>query len=84
MKLARGTTLLVLLAFCFAYNQVQAEGVERPNVLFIAIDDLNDWIGCLDGHSQAKTPNIDRLAKSGVLFTNAHCQAPICLSLIHI
>ena len=58
MKLARGTTILVLLAFCFAYNQVQAEEVERPNVLFIAIDDLNDWIGCLDGHSQAKTPNI--------------------------
>ena len=78
MKLAGGTTLLVLLAFCFAYSQVQAEEVERPNVLFIAIDDLNDWIGCLDGHSQAKTPNIDRLAKSGVLFTNAHCQAPIC------
>ena len=78
MKLAGGTTLLVLLAFCFAYSQVQAEEVERPNVLFIAIDYLNDWIGCLDGHSQAKTPNIDRLAKSGVLFTNAHCQAPIC------
>mgnify|MGYP003337480104 FL=1 len=57
---------------------MQAEEVDRPNVLFIAIDYLNDWIGCLDGHSQAKTPNIDRLAKSGVLFTNAHCQAPIC------
>ncbi len=50
----------------------------RPNVLFIAIDDLNDWVGCLDGHPNAKTPNIDSLAERGVLFTNAHCQAPIC------
>lgn len=51
---------------------------ERPNVLMIVIDDLNDWVGCLGGHPQAKTPHIDRLAKRGMLFTNAHCQAPIC------
>ena len=50
----------------------------RPNVLLIAIDDLNDWVGCLAGHPQIRTPHIDRLAKRGVLFTNAHCQAPIC------
>lgn len=63
------------------------------HVLMITIDDLNDWIGCLSdpadpkkanghvtgrGHPQAKTPNLDRLAKRGILFTNAHCQAPIC------
>jgi arylsulfatase A-like enzyme len=51
---------------------------EKPNVLFIAMDDLNDWIGGLGGHPQAKTPNIDRLAASGMLFTNAHCAAPSC------
>jgi arylsulfatase A-like enzyme len=51
---------------------------EKPNVLFISVDDLNDWIGCLGGHPQAKTPNIDRLADSGMLFTNAHCPAPAC------
>ena len=51
---------------------------EKPNVLFIAIDDLNDWIGCLGGHPDVRTPNIDRLAKRGVLFTNAHCAAPAC------
>ena len=51
---------------------------ERPNVLFIAVDDLNDWIGCLGGHPQALTPNMDRLAARGVLFTNAHCAAPAC------
>ena len=51
---------------------------ERPNVLFIAIDDQNDWIGYLGGHPQVKTPNIDRLAASGTAFMNAHCQAPLC------
>ncbi|MCA9115429.1 MAG: sulfatase-like hydrolase/transferase, partial [Planctomycetaceae bacterium] len=45
----------------------------RPNVLFLAIDDLNDWVGCLGGHPQAKTPHIDRLAARGVLFASAHC-----------
>jgi arylsulfatase A-like enzyme len=51
---------------------------KKPNVLFIAIDDLNDWVGCLGGHPQARTPNLDRLAARGVLFANAHCQAPLC------
>lgn len=50
----------------------------RPNVLFIAVDDLNDWEGCLGGHPQAKTPHMDRLAARGTLFTNAHTQAPLC------
>lgn len=50
----------------------------RPNVLFIAIDDQNDWIGCMGGHPQVKTPAIDALAKRGTLFANAHCQAPLC------
>jgi len=51
---------------------------ERPNILLIAIDDLNDWVTCLGGHPQAKTPHIDGLAGRGVLFANAHCQAPVC------
>ena len=53
-------------------------GNDRPNLLLLSIDDLNDWVGCMGGHAQAKTPNIDRLAQRGVLFTNAHCQAPLC------
>lgn len=53
-------------------------GKGRPNVLLITIDDLNDWVVGLGGHPQSVTPNIERLAKRGVLFTNAHCQAPIC------
>lgn len=50
----------------------------KPNVLFIAVDDLNDWVGCLGGHPQAKTPNMDRLAACGTLFSNAHVQSPLC------
>ncbi|MEW6355380.1 MAG: sulfatase [Planctomycetota bacterium] len=50
----------------------------KPNVLFIAIDDLNDWTGCLGGHPDTKTPHIDRLAARGVLFQNAFCAAPVC------
>lgn len=68
---------LVTLAVLGAWSG-PAWGAERPNVLFVAIDDLNDWIGCLGGHPQAHTPNIDRLAKRGILFTNAHCASPAC------
>jgi arylsulfatase A-like enzyme len=50
----------------------------RRNVLFLAIDDQNDWIGCMGGHPQVKTPHIDAVARRGTLFTNAHCQAPLC------
>lgn len=50
---------------------------ERPNVLFIAIDDLRNWMGCM-GDTQAQTPNLDRLAARGTLFTHAYCAAPWC------
>jgi arylsulfatase A-like enzyme len=66
--------LLLALITCWPISLSAA----RPNVLFIAIDDLNDWVGCMGGHPQARTPNLDRLASSGVLFTNAHCPAPAC------
>ncbi|MDF1823606.1 MAG: sulfatase [Verrucomicrobiales bacterium] len=51
---------------------------EKPNVLFISIDDLNDYISPLDNHPGIQTPNFDRLAKRSVTFTNAHCAAPAC------
>jgi arylsulfatase A-like enzyme len=50
----------------------------RPNVLFIAIDDLNHWVGHLGRQPQTRTPHIDRWAKSGVTFTRAYCTAPAC------
>lgn len=69
MKWIRSILVLGLLA---------GTAAAKPNILLISIDDLNDWVGCMGGHPQAKTPNIDRLAKRGVLFTNAHCQSPVC------
>jgi arylsulfatase A-like enzyme len=57
---------------------IAAARARQPNLLFIAIDDLNDWIGCLGGHPDIRTPHLDRLASRGVLFTNAHCAAPLC------
>lgn len=51
---------------------------EYPNVLMLIVDDLNDWIGPLGGHANTKTPNIDRLASKGTVFTNAHAPAPLC------
>ncbi len=66
-------------AFSMPYSAFSANSSkDRPNVLFMAIDDLNDWVGCLGGHPDIKTPNLDRLAGRGVLFTNAHCSAPAC------
>tara|TARA_R110002049_G_scaffold309268_1_gene519530 strand:+ start:44498 stop:46222 length:1725 start_codon:yes stop_codon:yes gene_type:complete len=75
------STVAVILFACLAFHSVAAsqEATEtQPNVLLISIDDLNDWVGCMGGHPQAHTPNIDRLASGGVLFTNAHCAAPAC------
>ncbi len=69
---------VVFLAVTFVCPLVAARAAEHPNVLFISIDDLNDWVGCFGGHPQAQTPHIDALAGRGVTFTNAHCQAPIC------
>ena len=66
--------LLLLLAVTGAAGQVAG----RPNVLLILADDLNDWVGCLSGHPNARTPNIDRLASQGVLFREAYAASPKC------
>ena len=59
-------------------NKGKTEEASNPNLLFISIDDLNTWLGCLNNFSNTKTPNFDKLAAQGVLFSNAHCQAPLC------
>ena len=76
-------TLSILQRFCIGslttfllLTAAQFSAAAKPNILFIAIDDQNDWFGCMGG--QAKTPHIDRLARRGTLFANAHCQAPLC------
>ncbi|WP_158837373.1 sulfatase [Polaribacter sp. L3A8] len=72
--------LPLLFLTCTTKDRKTAEELhpKNPNVLFIAVDDLNTWLGCLNNYSNTKTPNIDRLAAKGVLFSNAHCQAPLC------
>ncbi|HKB38375.1 MAG TPA: sulfatase [Gemmataceae bacterium] len=68
----------VLLLILFPAGPVGAADAPKPNVLFIAIDDLNDWIGALGKRTDVKTPNIDQLAARGLLFTRAYCAAPAC------
>ncbi len=62
---------------CFLLSDMFGQA-SKPNILFVVIDDLNDYVGVLDGHPQVETPNIDALAGAGVLFTNAYCNAPLC------
>ena len=73
------TRNFIIIALCLVAGSPVIADDARPNVLFIAVDDLNDWAGCLGGNPDAKTPNIDRLAARGMLFTNAQCPAPSCV-----
>lgn len=59
-------------------TKAQKTSQQKPNVLFISIDDLNDWEGSMLGNLQVKTPNLDKLFNSGVLFTNAHASQAVC------
>jgi arylsulfatase A-like enzyme len=74
----RVRSLVLTWAWCSFFSALPLFAVQPPNILFIAIDDQNDWLGCLGGHPQVRTPNLDRLAARGTLFTSAHCQAPLC------
>lgn len=73
-----GQTALPWFLILLLFNPGSAFATNNANILFIAVDDLNDWVGHLGGHPQAKTPNIDRLAGKGVSFTKAYCPAPLC------
>ncbi len=70
-------SLILLIQFPLQ-GALAADASAKPNVLFIAIDDLNHWVGHLGVHPQTKTPNIDRLAAMGVAFNKAYCAAPAC------
>ncbi len=74
-----GTAALAFQGCSDEKSKDNAPGIiEQPNVLFISIDDLNDWIEPLGGHPQAKTPHLKRLAKHAVNFTNCFCASPAC------
>lgn len=78
IPLARLICLFTLLVASISAPALAQEPDAKPNILFISVDDLNDWIAPLGGHPQVKTPNLDKLAARGVTFANAHCQAPLC------
>src|SRR3954451_8066084 len=71
--------LLLLAAFIgLGTNLAPAAEPQKPNVLFIAVDDLRDWVGYLGHNPQTITPNIDKLAARGLHFTRSYCAAPVC------
>ena len=75
--MSRKYTILFSLAglLCLVSN---AGFAERPNVLFIAIDDLNDWTSLYAPGNPIRTPNLERLARRGVFFSRAYCASPAC------
>jgi iduronate 2-sulfatase len=73
-------TAVLLALVLLALNVVQSRGAEpntKPNILFIAVDDLRPELGCY-GNTLVKSPNIDRLASRGVVFAQAFCQQAVC------
>ena len=74
-----GISFLLLACSCQGQSENNPEKeMQKPNVLFIMVDDLNDYQGAFGGHPQALTPNIDALAKVATVFTNAHTNVPVC------
>lgn len=72
-------SLFALFSFgCWFSCPNQAVAAEKPNVIFVIFDDLNDWVNGFGGHPQTQTPNLDRLRARGVTFTNNHCTATLC------
>src|SRR2546422_7946063 len=69
--------LIVFILGLAHVGPAAAQQPAKPNILFIAIDDLRDWVHYL-GYEQVKTPNLDRLSQRGVTFTHAYCASPVC------
>lgn len=78
MKIKPAARFIQGILILSLFQASAALGASKPNVLMIAIDDLNDWVGFMGGHPQAKTPHMDALAKQGRYFANAHCAVPVC------
>lgn len=77
MKIKHTITLGLALIPTF-FSETFAQTKPKYNVLFVAVDDMNDWIGPFGGYEGIKTPNIDKLARKGVVFKKAYCAAPAC------
>ena len=70
-------TILLSIVALLASQPARADSAP-PDLLFIAVDDLSDWISLLDPASPVQTPNLERLASRGMLFTHAYCISPAC------
>lgn len=68
---------LLCLASLSVYSQAATKVAKKPNILFIAVDDLKPLLGCY-GDAIIKTPNIDRIAKMGTVFMSNYCQQAVC------
>jgi len=76
MKTFKKYLLAVALS---AFSMIALKAADRPNVLFISIDDLNDWVGVFDGNPQAMTPNMDRFnEEGGLVMYDAHVPSTVC------
>ena len=71
------TLFLIVISSLLSQPAAARKSIKRPNVLFIAIDDLRPALGCY-GDKAAVTPNIDRLANRGMVFNRAYCQQAVC------
>lgn len=67
-----------LIFYIFILSALCSFSQEKPNVLLIMVDDMNDWVGAFGGNPQAITPNIDALAKKSTIFKKAYCSAALC------
>ncbi|APD06359.1 N-acetylglucosamine-6-sulfatase [Flavobacteriaceae bacterium UJ101] len=72
------TFLITLLSSSFSVASYAIEKPKKPNVVFIILDDMNDYVGFLKGHPQTQTPNLDRLANRAIVFENAYATVPVC------
>src|SRR3546814_18889730 len=74
-----GYAILLLLTSCISGKQPQEKAGDQPmNVLFISLDDMNDWIRLLDSNAPIEKPNMERLAGKGILFNQAYFASPFC------
>src|SRR5262245_48862467 len=69
--------LLAIVLLNGLASSTRAADAEKPNILFIAIDDLRDWVHYL-GYEQVKTPNLDKLSARGLTFARGYCASPVC------
>jgi len=69
---------IIIPAFLLPGIAGVAQITQHPNVIMIAVDDLNDWIGAFGGNPQMLTPNMDKLADMSVVFRNTSCAGPVC------